>query len=72
MVVGTVLSIWLGARAATWVGRALAVAPLPLFGLSLYLTSSRGGVAVCVIAALALVAAGPDRRRLLGGLGSAL
>lgn len=67
MVLGTVLSLWLGARAGTRVGRTVAAAALPLFGLSLYLTSSRGGVAVCVIAVVALVAAGPGRPWLLAG-----
>ncbi len=69
MVLGAVLAAWLGATAATRPGRALAVAALPLFGLSLYLTSSRGGVAVCVIALAALIAAGPSRPRLLAAVG---
>lgn len=69
MVLGAVLATWFGARAATRSGRALAVAALPLFGLGLYLTSSRGGVAVCLIALAALAAAGPDRPRLLAAAG---
>jgi len=69
MVLGTVLATWLGARASTRAGRALAVAALPLFGLVLYLTSSRGGVAVSVIALAALVAVGPSRPRLLAAVG---
>ncbi len=69
MVLGAVLATWLVASAATRLGRALAVAALPLFGLSLYLTSSRGGVAVCVIALAALIAAGPSRPRLLAAVG---
>lgn len=55
--------------------RALAVAPLPLLAGVVYLTSSRGGVVVAVIGAVAFLALSPRRFLTLyalavGGLGS--
>jgi hypothetical protein len=45
----------LAVRAEVWWSRALAVTPFPIFGAVLYLTSSRGAVAVAAIGALVFV-----------------
>jgi hypothetical protein len=67
MAVATVLLVWLGARADTRLGRALAIGALPAVLLALYLTSSRGG-AIAAAAGLALtLLLGPERVRLAGG-----
>jgi O-Antigen ligase len=68
MALGIVLLTWLGAQGATRVGRALAVAAIPMLGATLFLTSSRGAVVAGVAGLVALLAAGPERLRLLGGL----
>lgn len=68
MALATVLLTWLGARAQTRGGRALAIGALPAVLLTIYLTSSRGGVAAGVAGLLALIALGPARTRLIGGL----
>jgi O-antigen ligase len=68
MAIASVLLVWLGAQARTLAGRALAVAALPLPILTIYFASSRGGVAAGVIGLAALLALGPARGRMLGGL----
>jgi hypothetical protein len=56
LALGIVLLGWLGADARTRLGRAAATAALPAFGLALYLTSSRGGLAAGVVGGVALLA----------------
>jgi hypothetical protein len=68
MAIASVLLVWLGAEASTLAGRALAAAALPLPSLTIYFASSRGGVAAGVIGLAALLALGPARARMLGGL----
>ena len=67
MALATVLLVWLGARSETRLGRSLAVGALPVVMLTMYLTSSRGGVAAMAIGLTLLVALGPARAQLLGG-----
>jgi hypothetical protein len=71
------LLAWFAARAATRPWRAVAAGLLPLPGLALYLTSSRGGFAAVVAGGLVLLAV--ERQRLvllagaaLGGAGGAV
>jgi O-antigen ligase len=63
-----VLLAWLGANARSRAGRALATAAIAVPGLTLYLTSSRGGVIALGVGLVVLLAAGPARARLLGGV----
>jgi hypothetical protein len=70
-----VLLGWAGATAASRWARGLAAAALPLLGLTLFLTSSRGSMAALALALVILVVL--DRRRVtialtlvIGGLGS--
>jgi hypothetical protein len=61
------LLVWLGAHArAAWL-RAVTVAAIPLPILVIYLASSRGGVAACVVGLVVLLALGPERGRMLAG-----
>jgi hypothetical protein len=64
---GVVLLTWLGAGARTRMGRAAAVGLIPLGGLALFLTSSRGGIAAALIGVAAVMALGPKRPQLLAG-----
>jgi hypothetical protein len=66
MALGTVLLVWLGARAETRAGRALAVGALPAVLLTMYLTSSRGGATAAAVGLGVLLALGPVRTRLAG------
>jgi O-antigen ligase len=68
MAVALVLLAWLGAQARTPAGRAAAVAAMPLPILAIYFSSSRGGAVAAAIGLAALVALGPARPRILGGL----
>jgi O-antigen ligase/polysaccharide polymerase Wzy-like membrane protein len=68
MALALVLLTWLGVQARTPLGRAAAVAAMPLPILTLYFSSSRGGVIAAGIGLAALVSLGPARPRLLGGL----
>ena len=65
---GGVLVTWFSVWAGTPPKRALAVASMPLLGLAIYLTSSRGGVVALAAGVLALLVIGPRRERLLVGL----
>jgi O-antigen ligase len=61
--------------ARTWPWRAAALAPLPALAAAIYLTSSRGGVAVALLGAVVFVALAGERMRalfalVLAGLGS--
>jgi O-Antigen ligase/Tetratricopeptide repeat len=66
--IGAVLLAWLGAVSRERVTRALAVGAIPLFGLVIYLTSSRGGVAAAVLGIAALLIFGRQRLQLISGL----
>ena len=73
---GLVLTAWLGVEASDRRGRALAVAAIPVLGLVLYLTSSRGGVVAAAVGLVALLALSARRvpllsRLALGGSGAA-
>jgi hypothetical protein len=68
MALALVLLAWLGAQARTLPGRAAAVAAMPLPILTIYFSASRGGAAAAAIGLVALVALGPARPRILGGL----
>ncbi len=68
MAIGAVLLVWLGAHARAAAVRAAAVAAIPLPILVVYLASSRGGVAAGVVGLLVLLAVGPARARMFGGL----
>jgi O-Antigen ligase len=68
MALAGVLLVWLGARAGTRVGRSLAVAALPAILLTIYLTSSRGAMIAGTVGVAVLLALGPARVRLAGGL----
>jgi tetratricopeptide (TPR) repeat protein len=74
---GIVLLTWFGVTGRSRATRVLSVAAIPLLGLDIYLTSSRGGVAVLAVGVISLVAIGPRRSALLaglalGGIGAAL
>jgi hypothetical protein len=65
--VGVVLLVWLGSQARDRDARAIAIGLVPIGGLALYLTSSRGGFAAVALGIGVLVALGPGRARLLAG-----
>jgi hypothetical protein len=74
---GILLLGWFSAQGTSRLGRAAATGLLPAFGLALYLTSSRGGIAAVVVGGCALLVFSQDRARMLvslalGGLTSAL
>ena len=68
MALAIVLLAWFGARAGTRIARALSTAALPLSGLALYMSSSRGGLGAAAVGLVALVALGPARGPLLASL----
>lgn len=75
MALAVVALVWLSAHGRTPAGRAFSVAAIPAAGLTMFLTSSRGGVAALAVGLAALVALGPARARLLvgaviGGIGA--
>ena len=75
--IGVVMLAWLSVEASRAQARAIAVAAIPLLGLGLYLTSSRGGFAAALVGILLLVVLGPRRLQLLvgvaiGGMGAGL
>jgi hypothetical protein len=65
MAAAMVLLAWLGAHGLTRAGRAAAVGALPVPALALFLTSSRGGVVALAVGLIVLVAAVPDRTRVV-------
>jgi len=65
--VGVVLLVWLGSQARERIARAIAIGLLPIGGLALYLTSSRGGFAAVALGVAVLLALGPARVRLAAG-----
>jgi O-Antigen ligase len=65
--VAAVLLVWLGSQARGRDARAIAIGLVPVAGLALYLTSSRGGFAAVALGIAVLVALGPARARLLAG-----
>jgi tetratricopeptide (TPR) repeat protein len=68
MSLGIVLLTWLGAQAASRVTRSLAIGAIPMLCATVFLTSSRGAVVAGVAGLVTLIAVGPARLRLLGGL----
>jgi hypothetical protein len=64
---GIVLLGWLSADLTNRIGRAVAVGLIPAFGLALYLTSSRGGVAATVIGGCVILLLTRDWARILAG-----
>ena len=68
MATALVLLGWLAASARGRLGRALATAAIPLAGLTLYLTTSRGGAVAALLGLAVLVLGGPRRLRLAGAL----
>lgn len=68
MAMGVALFAWLGAQARSAVARAGATAALPLFGLAMFLSSSRGGYLAAGVAALVLVLLLRRQVELLGTL----
>jgi hypothetical protein len=76
LALGIVLLGWLSAQTASRIGRALAVGLIPPFGLALYLTSSRGGVAAAIVGGCVLLFFARDWARMvvgfaIGGIGTA-
>jgi O-Antigen ligase len=72
---GLLLLGWFGAFARTRGGRSLATGTIPLLGLALYLTSSRGGLLALIGGAAVLLLLGPRRPALgltavVAGLGT--
>jgi hypothetical protein len=57
------LLAWLGANAATRIGRTVSIAAMPMTILCLYATTSRGGMIAAALALIVLIAAGPRRLR---------
>ena len=68
LALGVVLLAWLGAEGSARWGRALAVAGIPVLGVSMYLTSSRGGVLVAVVGLAVLLGLVATRVQMLAGL----
>ncbi len=68
LALGGVLVAWLGGNAGKQMQRALAAAALPLLGLTLYLTSSRGAIAALAIGLVTLMALDRARLRVLATL----
>lgn len=66
--IGILLLAWFSAQGGGRLGRAAATGLLPAFGLALYLTSSRGGIAATVIGGCALLVLSRDRARVLVAL----
>ena len=76
-VIGVPLLLSCAGGARTTLGRSLACAALPVVGLCIFLTVSRGGVIALAVAVLVFLALAPDRLpqvgyALLGGGGAAL
>jgi O-antigen ligase len=65
---GVVLLTWFSVAARSLALRSLSVAGIPLLGLAIYLTSSRGGVFAAAVGLAALIALDNRRLPLLGGL----
>jgi hypothetical protein len=63
---GILLLAWFSSQAASRLGRAAATGLLPAFGLALYLTSSRGGIAATLVGGCAVLVLAHGRARVLG------
>jgi hypothetical protein len=77
LALGIVLLTWFAAFARAPGARAASTAAIPMLGLTMYLTSSRGGFSALTVGLVALIAIGPRRAPLfgsvlLGGLGAVL
>ena len=68
MALAVVLLAHFGAESATRIARALAVGSIPIAGLALFLTASRGGVGALVVGLVTLVAVARNRGPLLAGV----
>jgi hypothetical protein len=74
---GYPLCLGFSLRLERWWGRCAALAPVPLFGASIYLASSRGGIAAAAVGSVAVVSLSERRGAACGalaagGLGSAV
>lgn len=69
MALGILLFAWLGAEGRTRRVRALAVAAIPAAGLTLFMTSSRGGIVALVVGLAALLILARERGAIAGSLG---
>lgn len=68
MAFGALLYTWLGAEARTRLARAVATAAIPVAGLTLFLTASRGSAAAAGLGAFVLFVFGRSRTLLAGTL----
>lgn len=68
MAVGMLLFTWIGAEARTRLWRAAATAAMPVAGLALLLTSSRGSAIAAGVGMLVLLLLGRSRPQLIGSL----
>jgi O-antigen ligase len=68
MALAILLLAHFGAESAARIGRALAVGAIPIAGLALFLTASRGGVGAMAIGLVTLVAVARNRGPLLAGV----
>src|SRR5262249_29474269 len=66
--IGTPLVLQFAAYARSAYARAAAAAALPIFGLTLFFTLSRAGIAAAVIAVIAFVALTTDRLRVAASI----
>jgi len=68
LAMGVVALAYLAGQARTALARSLATAAIPIEGLAIYYTSSRGGVAAAAVGLVALVALASSRSRTLASL----
>ena len=68
MAAATVLLVWFATTGGTRATRALAAGAAPLVVLALWMTGSRGGIVAAAIAIAILLAATPNRSRLVANL----
>jgi O-Antigen ligase len=66
--IGVALLTWFGVAARTMALRSLSIAAIPMLGLAMYLTSSRGGIFAVAVGLVALLVLEHRRVRLLGGI----
>lgn len=68
MAAAIVLLVWFASTGASRWARALAAGALPVAVLALWMTGSRGGIVAALLAVAILLAAVPDRTRLVANL----
>jgi O-antigen ligase len=71
MAAATVLLVWFATTGGSRATRALAAGTAPVTVLALWMTGSRGGIVAAALAIAILLAATPDRSRLVANLGLA-